>query len=680
MSVSNGQKANATNFNNAFLSRTTNSDTTGVVGLNNTSDPNSGDQVVNTQRAINETFDAVGMTGEGDGNRNNYASNNFVVDGDSRKVAIERLDTQLATTNTTASDALTEANDLRTLSGTSAPEVDLGTFTGTTIPDASTVKSALQSLETAVEARIPATEKGAANGVATLDAGSKIPSSQIPASFVSLQGNWNASTNTPTLADGVGDVGDIYRVSVAGTQDLGSGSITYSVGDWVYYRTDLVWDKTDNVDAVTSVNGASGIVVLDTDDISEGSTNLYFTNARADARADVRIAAASVDDLADVDTTTTTPLSGDALVWDGVNWVPDQVGGAVDSVNGQTGVVVLDTDDVNEGAGNLYFTTERAQDAAGAMATNSSKVSLTYDDGANTLTPDIVAGSLVNADINASAAINRSKLASGTADHVVINDNSGVMSSEAQLAISRGGTGQATANAALNALLPSQASNANKFLRTDGTNTSWQTVTASGSVPTIQRFTSGSGTYTTPVGCIAIRVKMVGGGGGGTGATGNGGNGSATTFGTSLLTANGGSSSNGSGQIGGAGGGVTVNSPAVTVFAFEGPGGHPGQNTPSTGGGNGASSFLGGGGRGGANAGTQAGQNAIANTGSGGGGLGSTGGGSGGGGGAGGYIEALISSPSASYSYTVGAGGAAGTGSPLGGLGADGIIVVEEYY
>jgi hypothetical protein len=42
--------------------------------------------------------------------------------------------------------------------------------------------------------------------------------------------------------------------------------------------------------------------------------------------------------------------------------------------------------------------------------------------------------------------------------------------------VANGGTGQTTANAALNAFLPSQATNANKYLRTDGTNTSWQNV------------------------------------------------------------------------------------------------------------------------------------------------------------------------------------------------------------
>ena len=64
-------------------------------------------------------------------------------------------------------------------------------------------------------------------------------------------------------------------------------------------------------------------------------------------------------------------------------------------------------------------------------------------------------------------------------------------------------------------------------------------------VPTIQKFTSGSGTYTTPTGVKYIKVNMVGagggGGGGGTVATiTTGSDGGNTTFGTTLLVANGG--------------------------------------------------------------------------------------------------------------------------------------------
>lgn len=50
-------------------------------------------------------------------------------------------------------------------------------------------------------------------------------------------------------------------------------------------------------------------------------------------------------------------------------------------------------------------------------------------------------GSIVNADISAAAAIARSKIAAGTASHVIVNDGSGNLSSVATLDVSRGGTG-----------------------------------------------------------------------------------------------------------------------------------------------------------------------------------------------------------------------------------------------
>lgn len=65
-----------------------------------------------------------------------------------------------------------------------------------------------------------------------------------------------------------------------------------------------------------------------------------------------------------------------------------------------------------------------------------------------------LANSIVNADIASGAAIARNKLASGTADHIVVNDASGVLSSVATLDIARGGTGQTTQTAAFDALAP----------------------------------------------------------------------------------------------------------------------------------------------------------------------------------------------------------------------------------
>ena len=115
---------------------------------------------------------------------------------------------------------------------------------------------------------------GAASGIATLDGGGKVPVSQLPSSLMSYEGTWNANTNSPTLADGTGNAGDVYIVSVAGTQDLGSGNITFAVGDWVIYNG-ATWEKSVNSNAVVSVNGFTGVVVLDTDDVAEGSTNKY---------------------------------------------------------------------------------------------------------------------------------------------------------------------------------------------------------------------------------------------------------------------------------------------------------------------------------------------------------------------------------------------------------------------
>lgn len=111
-------------------------------------------------------------------------------------------------------------------------------------------------------------QKGTVNGIATLDSGGKIPASQLPNTVMELKGSWNASTNTPTLANGTGNAGDVYEVTVAGTQNLGSGNITFAIGDFAVYGSSGVWFKSENTNEVTSVNGKVGTVVLDKTDIS----------------------------------------------------------------------------------------------------------------------------------------------------------------------------------------------------------------------------------------------------------------------------------------------------------------------------------------------------------------------------------------------------------------------------
>jgi hypothetical protein len=126
-------------------------------------------------------------------------------------------------------------------------------------------------------------DAGSALGVATLDASGKVPVSELPAAVLgalSYQGTWNASTNTPTLTSSTGTKGYYYVVSVAGNTNL-DGITDWLVGDWAVYNG-TVWQKVDNTETVTSVNGQTGAVVLTTTNIAEG-TNEYFTTARARA-------------------------------------------------------------------------------------------------------------------------------------------------------------------------------------------------------------------------------------------------------------------------------------------------------------------------------------------------------------------------------------------------------------
>lgn len=203
--------------------------------------------------------------------------------------------------------------------------------------------------------------------------------------------------------------------------------------------------------------------------------------------------------------------------------------------------------------------------------------------------------------------------------------------------------------------------------------------------PSIQKFTSGSGTYTLPAGALYIRVRMVGGGGGGggggTGTTGgSGGTGGNTTFGTTLLVANGGAGGTASGnQTSGTGGTASLGTgPIGTAIA-----GSTGTAAWTTQGTIGGVSPFGGAGVVTATGGGATATAAVANSGSGGGGGNSGSGNGGSGGGSGGFVDAIITSPSATYSYAVGAAGtqgSAGTSGGAGGAGGSGYIEVTEYY
>lgn len=114
-------------------------------------------------------------------------------------------------------------------------------------------------LDAGLGLKINLTEKGVASGVATLDGGGKIPAAQLPNSIMEYQGTWSASANSPALANGAGNAGDVYVATTAGSVDFGAGTITFVVGDWVMY-SGSVWEKSVNSNSVASVFGRSGAV------------------------------------------------------------------------------------------------------------------------------------------------------------------------------------------------------------------------------------------------------------------------------------------------------------------------------------------------------------------------------------------------------------------------------------
>lgn len=207
-------------------------------------------------------------------------------------------------------DTALQPSDVGTIASQNANSVTItgGSITGITdlaIADggtgASTASDARTNLGLGTAAVLTA---GAALGAATLDAGGTVPLSQIPASIqggLIYQGTWNASTNTPTLTSSVGSKGHYYAVSVAGSTNL-NGITDWSIGDLTVFNG-AVWEQIDNTDAVTSVNGYTGTVVLTNTDIS-GFGTMSTQNANS-----VAITGGSVDG-ATVGSTTRAAIAG----------------------------------------------------------------------------------------------------------------------------------------------------------------------------------------------------------------------------------------------------------------------------------------------------------------------------------------------------------------------------------
>ncbi len=386
----------------------------------------------------------------------------------------------------------------------------------------------------------------------------------------------------------------------------------------------------------------------------------------------------------------------------GVSTGTQEFGGAKTFISTRTTTSTIGSVSITSSAiGGAYtITLPGAQGVLGSLPQNDGSGNLAWSTALRLTSVTAATGTLGSVSITSSAIGAAYTItlpgAQGGANTALLNDGAGKLSWSALLTnpmtssgdmIVGSGTGVA-------ARFAGNTSNSISFLtQTGSASASNFPVWTALKTPTVQTFSSGSAlTYTTSVGARWLRIKMAGGGGGGAGSgvntQTNGGDGGVTTFGSSLLTANGGLAGRVHNDEGGAGGTASVSAPALAVVATTGGQGQGGAGNNGlliavNGGAGGSNMFAGGGAR--APTGS-AGHAGIANTGGGGSG-GSTGTAvnddAGSGGGAGGYIEAIIPLPSATYTYTIGtigSAGGAGTTGFVGGAGAQGIIIVEEHF
>ena len=144
----------------------------------------------------------------------------------------------------------------------------------------------------------------------------------------------------------------------------------------------LQYNETSDVWQFTNDGSTYYSIATDTDDLSEGSTNLYFTNARADAR--ITNAIKDEDDMSS----------------DSATHVPSQ-----QSVKAFVAAQIAtkdNTDEITEGSSNLYFTNERVDDRVGAIMSATGNLSVTYNDGAGTI---VISEALTTTDIEEGDAL-----------------------------------------------------------------------------------------------------------------------------------------------------------------------------------------------------------------------------------------------------------------------------------
>ena len=204
-----------------------------------------------------------------------------------------------------------------------------------------TVIDALASLQTQINELIP-DQTGNAGKFLTTD-GTDVSWAEIVGGL-DYQGTWNATTNTPTLASGVGTNGFYYVVATAGSTNL-DGITDWQIGDWAIYNG-TAWQKIDQTNLVTSVAGRTGAVTLSNTDISglgtmstQASSSVSITGGSITGITDLAIAdggtgQSTANAAFNALAPSQTSNSGKYLKTDGTNTSWEVVPSATPTVNG----------------------------------------------------------------------------------------------------------------------------------------------------------------------------------------------------------------------------------------------------------------------------------------------------------------------------------------------------------
>jgi len=248
-----------------------------LINLSNLSGVNNGDETtfsIQSKRPI-KTIEGQSLEGFG----NIQLTTTDISEGSNLYYTNERFDTRLAITSAEGELSGTYPNPILVNNAVISKVLTGLNVTGSTITAADSILSAFGKLQNQVNSLV----------------GSSI-----------YQGVWNASTNSPTLTSGVGIKGYYYKVNVAGNTNL-DGISDWNIGDWVIFNG-ITWDKIDNTDLVSSVNGFTGAVNLTTSNITEGA-NLYYTDIRVSANIDVAANTAARHNAVTLGTTNGLSLS-----------------------------------------------------------------------------------------------------------------------------------------------------------------------------------------------------------------------------------------------------------------------------------------------------------------------------------------------------------------------------------